>query len=163
MTTTMTGPQQKQQSGRVDDVPAPEVPERARRRTYTAKYKGDVLAEYEAADRAGRGALLRREGLPPARASPPTPRPRLHRTPAKTTDHHAILTGFPTARRAKSRRSTEVRINYFRRSESTACDLYSSVKRRRVDPMMFSFYSENPLTFLRLHRSGHAPGGTRSK
>jgi len=32
-------------------------------RTYTAKYKRDVLAEYEAADRAGKGALLRREGL----------------------------------------------------------------------------------------------------
>ncbi len=63
MTTTMTRPQQVAQSGRVDDVPDPEVPERARRRTYTAKYKGDVLAEYEAADRDGRGALLRREGL----------------------------------------------------------------------------------------------------
>lgn len=47
------------QPGRVD-VPDPEVPERARRRTYPAKYKRDVLAEYEAADRAGRGALLRR-------------------------------------------------------------------------------------------------------
>jgi len=63
MTTTMTRPQQVAQSGRVDDVPDPEVPERARRRTYTAKYKRDVLAQYEAADRAGRGALLRREGL----------------------------------------------------------------------------------------------------
>jgi transposase-like protein len=47
----------------VSDVPDPEVPERARRRTYTAKYKRDVLAEYEATDRAGKGALLRREGL----------------------------------------------------------------------------------------------------
>jgi len=47
----------------MSDVPDPEVPERARRRTYTAKYKRDVLAEYEGADRAGRGALLRREGL----------------------------------------------------------------------------------------------------
>jgi len=47
----------------VSDVPDPEVPERARRRTYTAAYKRDVLAEYEAADRAGKGALLRREGL----------------------------------------------------------------------------------------------------
>ena len=63
MMTTMTGPQQAAQSGCVDDVPDPEVPERARRRTYTAKYKRDVLAQYEAADRAGRGALLRREGL----------------------------------------------------------------------------------------------------
>jgi transposase-like protein len=47
----------------VSDVPDPEVPERARRRTYTAAYQRDVLAEYEAADRAGKGALLRREGL----------------------------------------------------------------------------------------------------
>ena len=47
----------------MSDVPDPEVPERARRRTYTAKYKRDVLAEYEATDRAGKGALLRREGL----------------------------------------------------------------------------------------------------
>ncbi len=63
MTTTMTGPQQVGQAGRVDDVPEPQVPERARRRTFTAKYKRDVLAEYEAADRAERGAVLRREGL----------------------------------------------------------------------------------------------------
>jgi transposase len=47
----------------VEEVPDPQVPERATRRTYTAKYKLEVLAEYEAADRAGRGALLRREGL----------------------------------------------------------------------------------------------------
>ena len=63
MTTTMTQSAAARQSGRVNDVPDPEVPERARRRTYTAKYKRDVLAEYEAADRAGKGALLRREGL----------------------------------------------------------------------------------------------------
>jgi transposase len=47
----------------VEEVPDPQVPERARRRTYTSKYKLEVLAEYEAADRAGKGALLRREGL----------------------------------------------------------------------------------------------------
>ncbi len=45
------------------DVPDPQVPERATRRTYTAKYKRDVLAEYDASDRAAKGALLRREGL----------------------------------------------------------------------------------------------------
>lgn len=45
------------------DVPDPQVPERAARRTYTAKYKRDVLAEYDACDRAAKGALLRREGL----------------------------------------------------------------------------------------------------
>ncbi len=63
MTTTVTQPVGSRQSGRVSDVPDPEVPERARRRTYTAAYKRDVLAEYEAADRAGKGVLLRREGL----------------------------------------------------------------------------------------------------
>ena len=45
----------------VEEVPDPQVPERASRRTYTAKYKLKVLAEYEAADRAGKGALLRPE------------------------------------------------------------------------------------------------------
>ena len=48
---------------RVEDVPDPEVGERASRRTYTARYKLDVLAEYERLDKAGKGALLRREGL----------------------------------------------------------------------------------------------------
>jgi hypothetical protein len=43
--------------------PDPEVPERARRRTFTAKYKLDVLAAYEAAADGEKGALLRREGL----------------------------------------------------------------------------------------------------
>jgi hypothetical protein len=47
----------------VEDVPDPEVSERASRRTYTARYKLDVLAEYERLDKAGKGALLRREGL----------------------------------------------------------------------------------------------------
>jgi transposase len=63
MTTSVTRPAPSRQAGRVDDVPDPEVAERTRRRTYTAKYKHDVLAEYDAADRAGKGALLRREGL----------------------------------------------------------------------------------------------------
>jgi transposase len=43
--------------------PDPEVPERARRRTFTAAYKLKVLAEYEAAPDGQKGALLRREGL----------------------------------------------------------------------------------------------------
>ena len=63
MTSTVTQPVPSRQAGLVNDVLDPEVPEWARRRTYTAKYKRDVLAEYDAADRAGRGALLRREGL----------------------------------------------------------------------------------------------------
>ena len=47
-----------------DDVqrPDPEVPERARRRTFTAKYKLEVLAAYDAASDGEKGAVLRREG-----------------------------------------------------------------------------------------------------
>ena len=44
-------------------VPDPEVPARATRRTYTAHYKAQILAEYDSLDAAGRGALLRRHGL----------------------------------------------------------------------------------------------------
>jgi transposase len=43
--------------------PDPEVPERARRRTFTAAYKQEVLAAYEAAPDGEKGAILRREGL----------------------------------------------------------------------------------------------------
>src|SRR5216117_2173713 len=44
--------------------PDPEVPERARGpRRYSAKYKAQILEEYEGLDKAGKGALLRREGL----------------------------------------------------------------------------------------------------
>lgn len=63
MSTTMTAPATAGQSVSMDDVPDPQVPEKARRRTYTAKYKADILAEYERADREAKGALLRREGL----------------------------------------------------------------------------------------------------
>src|SRR5215217_1040438 len=53
--------------GRVDSAgtgrPDPEVPERARRRTFTAQYKLDIVAEYEAAPDGEKGAVLRREGL----------------------------------------------------------------------------------------------------
>jgi len=44
-------------------MPDPEVPARARTRRYSASYKARVLAEYEELDKAGKGALLRREGL----------------------------------------------------------------------------------------------------
>lgn len=43
--------------------PDPEVPERARRRSFTAQYKLDILTEYDASDDGAKGALLRREGL----------------------------------------------------------------------------------------------------
>ena len=41
----------------------PEVPERARRRTFSPQYKARILAEYERCDSGAKGALLRREGL----------------------------------------------------------------------------------------------------
>ena len=44
--------------------PDPEVPEKARGpRRFSASYKARILADYEALDKAGKGALLRREGL----------------------------------------------------------------------------------------------------
>ena len=43
--------------------PDPEVPARARRRTFTAQYKLDIVAEYDAAPDGQKGAVLRREGL----------------------------------------------------------------------------------------------------
>jgi transposase len=44
-------------------VPDPEVPAKARTRQYSASYKARILAEYEELDKAGKGALLRWEGL----------------------------------------------------------------------------------------------------
>jgi transposase len=53
--------------GRVGDAgtgrPDPEVPERGKRRSFTAQYKLDIVAEYEAAPDGEKGAVLRREGL----------------------------------------------------------------------------------------------------
>lgn len=53
-------------AGRVtgeQERPDPEVPQKARRRTFTAKYKQEILAAYEAAADGEKGAILRREGL----------------------------------------------------------------------------------------------------
>ena len=50
-------------SGERQDRPDPEVPEKARRRTFTAQYKLDVVAEYDAAPAGEKGTVLRREGL----------------------------------------------------------------------------------------------------
>src|SRR5205085_837187 len=50
-------------SGAGRQRPDPEVPERARRRTFTAQYKLEVLAAYDAAPEGEKGVLLRREGL----------------------------------------------------------------------------------------------------
>ena len=44
-------------------VPDPEVPAKARPKSYSASYKARILEEYDSLDKAGKGALLRREGL----------------------------------------------------------------------------------------------------
>lgn len=53
--------------GRVKDAgtgrPDPEVPERVKRRTFTAQYKLAIVTEYDAAPEGEKGAVLRREGL----------------------------------------------------------------------------------------------------
>ena len=60
--TTMTAAQLRAQTGGMEADP--EVPERPRPpRQYPAAYKLRILAEYEQLDKAGKGALLRREGL----------------------------------------------------------------------------------------------------
>jgi len=48
---------------RPDGAPDPEVRAYRPPRRYPAEYKQRILAEYEQLDRAGKGALLRREGL----------------------------------------------------------------------------------------------------
>ena len=50
-------------AGVVTDHSSGEVPERARRRTFTAAYKLKIVEEYEAAAPGVRGEVLRREGL----------------------------------------------------------------------------------------------------
>jgi transposase-like protein len=47
----------------VDQPADPEVPERAKRRVFSAQYKLRILAEYERRSPVMRSALLRREGL----------------------------------------------------------------------------------------------------
>ena len=44
-------------------MPDPEVPERPVRRRFSAQYKLDILAQIDAAEPGGIGAILRREGL----------------------------------------------------------------------------------------------------
>ena len=43
--------------------PDPEIPAKARRRQFSARYKAEVLAAYDKLARNERGAFLRREGL----------------------------------------------------------------------------------------------------
>jgi transposase len=60
--TTMTAAQVRAHTDAM--TPDPEVPERSRPpRQYPAAYKLRMLEEYERLDKAGKGALLRREGL----------------------------------------------------------------------------------------------------
>jgi transposase len=66
----MTAAQVRAHTDRMSPPPDPEVPEvpevfeRPRPpRSYPAAYKLRILAEYEQLDKAGKGALLRREGL----------------------------------------------------------------------------------------------------
>jgi transposase len=62
--TTMTAAQLRAQTMPMEQVPDPEVSERPRPpRQYPAGYKLRILGEYEQLDKAGKGALLRREGL----------------------------------------------------------------------------------------------------
>ena len=63
MTTTTSARAKGHTGDMTDDERDVEVPARARRRRYSAKYKLQVLAEYEQLDREGKGALLRRENL----------------------------------------------------------------------------------------------------
>jgi transposase-like protein len=64
MTTTMNSVAGRAHHGGVTGDPDPEVPLRAKPpRSYSARYKAEILAEYETLDKAGKGALLRREGL----------------------------------------------------------------------------------------------------
>ena len=62
MKMTMTPVASRPHAGQVTEDPDPEVPERTRRR-YSAGYKQRILTEHESLDRAGKCALLRREGL----------------------------------------------------------------------------------------------------
>jgi transposase len=62
--TTMTAAQIRAQTAPMGQMPDPQVPERPRPpRQYPAAYKLRILEEYERLEEAGKGALLRREGL----------------------------------------------------------------------------------------------------
>ena len=63
MTVLTTIPRPGVHAGVVADPSSGEVPERAKRRTFTAAYKLKIVAEYEAAAPGERGVVLRREGL----------------------------------------------------------------------------------------------------
>src|SRR6478609_4303539 len=106
--------------------PDPEVPERARRRTFTAEYKLEILAAYDAAPDGEKGALLRREGLysshivawrrardASALAGLAVPRGRRRREPHATNRSGMSRLDRPAARRlaiSRSRRRQRQRV-----------------------------------------------------
>jgi len=59
----MATTQQSGSAGTSARTPDPEVPERAQNRTFSPRYKLDILNQYESLNKQGKGALLRREGL----------------------------------------------------------------------------------------------------
>jgi transposase len=60
---TMLTAVQSAELTRSPQEPDPQVPERAHLRRFSAFYKQKILSEYEGLGKAGKGALLRREGL----------------------------------------------------------------------------------------------------
>ena len=63
MTVLTTVSRRGADAGVVTDHPSGEIPERAKRRTFTAAYKLKIVEEYENAEPGARGEVLRREGL----------------------------------------------------------------------------------------------------
>jgi transposase len=64
MTVTMTAPRIGVDPGAMSSPPDPEVPEKAKRRRFSAEYKLAILREVDACTEPGQiGALLRRERL----------------------------------------------------------------------------------------------------
>src|SRR4029453_14029158 len=64
MTVTMTAPRTRVDPGGMPSPPDPEVPEKARRRRFSAEYKLAILGEADRCTEPGQiGALLRRERL----------------------------------------------------------------------------------------------------
>ena len=64
MTVTMTAPRTRVDPGSMPSPPDPEIPEKAKRRRFSAAYKLAILREADACTEPGQiGALLRRERL----------------------------------------------------------------------------------------------------
>jgi transposase len=61
--TVLTSARQDRDAGAVTSRPDPQVPAKAKRRTFTADFKMKVLAEYEAAPEGEKGKVLRKYGL----------------------------------------------------------------------------------------------------